>query len=259
MGSCWAVPDKSTFYVVDHVFKKDVKPEEWWAKMQEMMSKPDEFKAFFKSNTDQGFYNHAFLPITQTHVICIWECKPGATVRGLQKLLDETVTQGVMVNKCMRISDELSGGQMPFPAAYAKESALPMDSSTSYPAKSAWYLIQHDMKQGKAAEWWDGMQKMMSDEAQMKAFAEDAKSKGFVNHIFMPISQNLCYCLWECKEAGMDKALQAFLDETVGRGCFVNTLLPLPAALSGGQAPCEPQLNTGDDFPDPSNPKQACC
>jgi len=229
------------FYLVDHTFKEDAKPEEWWAKMGEMMADKAGWSAFFKSNCDKGFYNHAFMPLSQTHTVCIWERKPGTTEEGLQKLLDEVVTQGAMVNKMMQISPELSGGKMPFPEAYAKDSTVSMEGSASFPTKSVWYLIHHDMKEGKAAEWWEGMAKM--DAAAQKAFADDCAAKGYYNHCFMPISQQLCYCLWEVKEAGMDEGFQTFLDDVVGRGCMVNTLHAMPAALTGGTAPCKPQLN----------------
>mmetsp|Transcript_11749 Transcript_11749/g.28515 ORF Transcript_11749/g.28515 Transcript_11749/m.28515 type:complete len:279 (+) Transcript_11749:446-1282(+) len=239
-----APAEPSTFYIVDHTFKEDAKPEEWWANIQGMMAEPEKMKAFFKGNSDKGFYNHAFFPLSQTHMICIWEMKPGCKLEDLQACLDEVVGQNMLVNKTMQISPELCGNQMPFASAYAKDSTLAMDASAAFPTKSSWFIVQHDMTEGKADEWWADTQKMMTTPGEMEKFSADNTEKGYANHTFMPASKDLAYCIWEVKADGPSSDdFQAHLDAAVGRGCFVNTLLPVPAEMTGGNCVLKPKFD----------------
>ncbi|CAD7940044.1 unnamed protein product [Amoebophrya sp. A120] len=240
-----AADGPSTFYVVDHTFKPDCKAEDWWTAMTPFLSDPEKLKGMFSGNSGNGFYNHAFIPMAQDHICCIWECKAGVKEADLQTLLDDSVGQKMMVNKLMVISPELTGGQMPFAAAYAKDSKLSMELNATYASSaSQWYIVKHDMKEGKADEWWADTAKMMADQEAYAKFTQDGLDKGFANHSFMPVSKDLAYCVWECKEAGMEDGLQAHLDEQVGRGCFVNTVIATPGELSGNQRAYAPKFNT---------------
>ncbi|CAD7931210.1 unnamed protein product [Amoebophrya sp. A25] len=227
----------STWYLVDHTFKEGCNPEDWWKNIQEMMADPEKLKAFHVGNTEKGFYNHSFNPFGQDHMMCVWECKAGTAEADFQKCLDDVVGQSMLVNKAMKIPAELCGGQFPYASAFAKDSAVKLDEgNASYPSSTAWFLVKHDMVEGKTEEWWSATQKMMADAAAMEAFTASGMEKGLKNHAFVPITQELIYCFWECKEAGMEAALQKFVDEDVGRGCFTNTLMEMPAAMTGGMS-----------------------
>ena len=76
---------------------------------------------------------------------------------------------------------------------------------------SSFYIVNHHLKPGMAAEWWGKLGAHMGDEV---AFAENVKSnmnKGFFNHSFMPMSQEgPIYCVWEAKEGISDSDFQDF-------------------------------------------------
>ena len=70
---------------------------------------------------------------------------------------------------------------------------------------SSFYIVDHHLKPGMAAEQWGKLGAHMGDEA---AFVENGKStmdKGFFNHTFMPmVAEGPIYCVWEAKEGISD-------------------------------------------------------
>ena len=112
---------------------------------------------------------------------------------------------------------------------------------------SSFYIVNHHLKPGMAAEWWGKLGAHMGDEV---AFAENVKSnmnKGFFNHSFMPMSQEgPIYCVWEAKEGISDSDFQDFIDgpDGVNFGLIAlnNNVMKLDLALTGGQTPYENKL-----------------
>ena len=105
---------------------------------------------------------------------------------------------------------------------------------------SSFYIVNHHLKPGMAAEWWGKLGAHMGDEV---AFAENVKSnmnKGFFNHSFMPMSQEgPIYCVWEAKEGISDSDFQDFIDgpDGVNFGLIAlnNNVMKLDLALTGRQ------------------------
>ena len=112
---------------------------------------------------------------------------------------------------------------------------------------SSFYIVNHHLKPGMAAEWWGKLGAHMGDDA---AFAENVKStmdKGFFNHSFMPIAaEGPIYCVWEAKEGISDSEFQDFIDgpDGVNWGLVAlnNNVMKLDLALTGGQTPYESKL-----------------
>ena len=108
----------SEFYVVHHHFKPNMSGP-WWDKVGNLLGDNIAFEENVKLQMDSGFFNHSFMPTSQTGPIyCVWEVKDGKTEADLQEFIDgpDGVNFGLsaMNNNIMKLDLELTGGQTPY-------------------------------------------------------------------------------------------------------------------------------------------------
>ena len=108
----------SEFYVVHHHFKPNMAGP-WWEKVGALLGDGVAFEENVKLQMDSGFFNHSFMPTSQTGPIyCVWEAKDGKTEADLQEFIDgpDGVNFGLsaMNNNIMKLDLELTGGQTPY-------------------------------------------------------------------------------------------------------------------------------------------------
>lgn len=227
------IADVSTWYIVEHTMEEGEACDSWWATMQELMGNPEAMQQMVSSNNKAGYFNHAMMPCSKTLVFCIWQCSntDGATEEGLQTLLDTQICP-VATNKMHKVNGAMNGGQYTFANGFEQDlnQVAPM-----YPSAHQWWVVKHEFKEEKKAEWWNDTAALMGDQEKYGAFLEEVKGKGLHNHFFYPMSDSLAFCLWEGTGADKADALNEVLgDGAVGRGCMDNTCYPIAGEMTGG-------------------------
>ena len=112
------------------------------------------------------------------------------------------------------------------------------------------YAIRHEIKRGKADEFWG-----MAADMDMEAVAASQHESGIFNHNFLPAEDGPILCLWECKEETSPREMQKFIDGLFGKQLKNTPFKILPGAVTPisawPTAPAMPVANpesTGDFF-----------
>jgi hypothetical protein len=244
----------STYYVIEHTFPDDSKgpssspgdSKAWWAATSALTRDPEKMSAWKKAVKDAGFYNHAFLPTApEGPFFCIWEAGPTKNTADMIKFINEAELSPsrTMRNNVMPIPLELIGGAPPaaFPSVFMVSHPPPSPTAPP-PCKSSFYVVKHEFSSPPMIEaWWGGFKKMIGA-GKLADYTEETKAKGFWNTAFLPTKPaGPAYCIWEAEEGKSKADFVEYMNNDARsptnvfvKGAFVNDVMPIPAALTGG-------------------------
>jgi len=234
----------SNFFLVEHSFKAG-KVEEWWSKVQAVMSDASAWEAFTSEHHKHGFHNHAFLPGCDLNgpMFCVWEAEVGKTAEAMQAFIDgpSGPSWGLLGNVVLPLDP--SAGHLGYTHFF--DPTVKPPSSTPPSQGSTFYIVKHFIKAGQADAFFANMSEMpdpeasivkhfemMDDPEAMKALQSKLHTRGFHGHSFFRLNGKteglFALCLWEAKEGKTPQDVQCMMDHHVMTGDYcTNVVYPI--------------------------------